>query len=188
MFTQISLLLLYKRVFTLYRIWFRNTLAVIAFLALTSNISMVLANVFACSPISAAWDKNSVTIHCIDITRLAITHAALTLVVDAAIVIAPLPLVWSLNTDRQTKVAVSGMILLGSLSVLGSQSCSADRLLTDRQSLHRQSDQDLLFFYSFSWGRDMLIPPNPSGWPFLTTFQQMTLMWHPTSGFMCRSA
>ena len=115
MFTQISFLFFYRRVFTLHRQWFRNTLAVIAFLALTTNISMVLANVFACQPISAAWDKAEIGAHCIDITRLAIAHAALTLVADMAIVITPLPLVWGLNTKRSTKVAVTGMILLGSL-------------------------------------------------------------------------
>lgn len=92
---------------------------------------MVLANIFACQPISAAWDKAEIGAHCIDITRLAIAHAALTLVVDMAIVIAPLPLIWGLSTKRNTKVAVSGMILLGSLLVLASQAWSVDRLLID---------------------------------------------------------
>lgn len=126
MITQISLLLLYRRVFTLYRIWFRNTLAVIAFLALTSNLSTALATVFGCSPLRKSWDTYVTGGHCINKLRLYIAHAALSLGVDAAIVIAPLPLVWRLNTDRRTKAIVSGMVLLGSLSVIASRVCSVD--------------------------------------------------------------
>lgn len=110
MFTQISVLLLYKRVITLYRIWFRDTLAVIAFLALKSNLSTVLAIIFQCSPISRGWDNRVKGGHCIKALYLYVAHAALSLVVDVAIVVTPLPLIWSLHTDRWTKVAVTGMV------------------------------------------------------------------------------
>lgn len=125
------MLLLYKRVFTLLRTGFRNILGLIAFLAFTSNLATILAIIFQCSPIRKGWDRRSTAGHCINALRLYIVHAALSLVVDVAIVIAPLPLVWSLQLDRRTKVAVSGMVLLGSLSVHASQVRSMDRLLTD---------------------------------------------------------
>lgn len=115
MFTQLSVLFLYQRVFTLARIWFRNTLAVIAFLAITSNLSAVLACIFACSPIKKGWSLRTTAGHCIDFKQLFVAHAGLSLIVDVAIVVAPLPLIWGLHTSRRTKMGVSGMILLGSL-------------------------------------------------------------------------
>lgn len=175
MLTQISLLLLYQRVFTLQLKWFRIALAVIAFLALTSNLSTVFAVIFQCSPIKKGWNRRETAGRCINATRLFIAHAALSLLVDVAIVAVPLPLVWHLHTNRRTKAAVSGMVLLGSLSVLNSQACSMiDRLLTDYQSFDFESDQDLLFCSSPSWGRNMLFFPSPFECPVLTSFQQMT--------------
>lgn len=114
------MLFLYRRVFTLLQTWFRYSLIVIAFFSLGSGISMVLANIFACSPIKKAWAWETAAAgdHCISVLNVAIAYSALSLVVDLAIVTVPIPLIWGLNTSRRTKVAVSGMILLGSLSVL----------------------------------------------------------------------
>lgn len=167
MFTQISVLLLYKRIFTLHRIWFRNTLAVIAFFALTSNLSAVLAVIFQCSPVRKAWNGSFIPGRCIDETRLFVAHAGLSLLVDLAVVVAPIRVIWSLHPSRRTKVAVSGMVLLGSLSALHFSSIRLDRLLTDSQSFRHQPSPDLLFCSSPSWGHDMLIFPNPFEWSFL---------------------
>ena len=132
MLTQISLLLLYQRVFTSHLKWFRIALAVIAFLALTSNLSTVFAVIFQCSPIRKGWNTSETAGRGFDTARLFIVHSAVSLLVDAAIVVVPLPLVWNRHTNRRTKAAVSGMVLLGSVSVLNLQACSMiDRLLTD---------------------------------------------------------
>lgn len=113
-FTQISFLFLYKRVFTTYRAWFRYTLYVIAFLVLTSNLSVILAWMFQCKPIQKAWEYGALG-HCIEVRRMYVVHAALTLVIDVGIVVAPMPLIWTLHADRTYKMAVGGMFLLGSL-------------------------------------------------------------------------
>lgn len=120
MFTQISVLLLWKRAFTLHYTWFRISLGVIAFLSLTSNVAAFTAIIFQCSPIKKAWLQDAVEGHCIDSRRLYIVHAVLSLLVDLSIVVIPLPLVWGLHSNRRTKMAVTGMILLGGLSVLAS--------------------------------------------------------------------
>lgn len=120
MLTQLSVLLLYKRVFTFHLKWFRIALGVIAFLALTSNLSTVLAVIFQCSPIRKGWNWRETAGHCLDATRLFVAHAALSLLVDVAVVVVPLPLVWNLHTNGRTKMAITGMVLLGSLSVLNS--------------------------------------------------------------------
>lgn len=147
MFTQISVLLLYKRVFTLYRPWFRIALGVLTFLALTSNLSVLLVIIFGCSPIEKSWKGFAVEGHCVDLRNLYIAHAALSLVVDLSIVVAPIPLVWSLHTNRRTKVAVTGMVLLGSVSVPAFQACRKDRMLTGLQSFYCQSGQNPLFYH-----------------------------------------
>lgn len=174
MLTQLSVLLLYKRIFTFHLKWFRNALGVIAFLSLTSNLSTVIAIIFQCSPIKKGWNHKEVAGHCVNAIRLYAAQSALALVVDLAIVVVPIPLIWTLHTNRRTKMAVSGIIMLGSLSVLAYRGRSMDRLLTDYQSLHCQPDQDILFRRSSDWGHNMLIFPISLKWPFLTTFQQMT--------------
>ena len=171
MLTQISIQLLYKRVFTFQPKWFRIALAAIAFLALTSNLSTVLAVIFQCSPIRKGWNGEETAGHCLDATRLLIAHSALSFLVDVAVVVVPLPLVWKLPTNRRTKAAVTGMVLLGSLSVLTSQACSMiDRLLIDYQSFRCESDQDLLLCCSPSWGRNMSFFPSPFKMPSANFF------------------
>lgn len=105
-------------------------MGVVALLALTSNLATVLGILFGCSPLKKAWER-TIKGRCINTVALFVANTALALVVDTAIIIAPLPLVWSLNTSRRTKLAVIGMVLLGCLSVLASSVYIIDRLLTD---------------------------------------------------------
>lgn len=119
-FTQLSLLLLYKRVFTMHRAWFRNTLYGIAFASLISNLSCLLVVVFQCNPIKKAWDRQA-SGYCIQDRIWFISHAALTLVIDVSIVAAPMPLIWTLHRSSRYKAAVGGIFFMGSLSVFLSQ-------------------------------------------------------------------
>lgn len=114
MFTQLSFLLLYKRVFTLYQSWFRNTLYGIGILSLSSNLACFLAGIFRCTPIKKGWDM-MVPGHCINIQNLLVAHACITLTIDVSIVIAPMPLIWALQASAGYKAAVCGIFLLGSL-------------------------------------------------------------------------
>lgn len=116
MLTQLSILFLYKRVFTTNTPWFKYTLYALGFFSFAINISIFFAIVFSCSPVRLAWDK-TIDGHCFEVRLVYVIHTALIFVLDVCIVAAPMPLVWKLHTSTGTKGAVAGMFLLGSLSV-----------------------------------------------------------------------
>lgn len=74
------------------------------------------AIVFACKPVSMAWDK-SLGGHCYELRMVYLIQTVLVFVLDVCIIAAPMPLVWNLHTGVGTKAAVAGMFLLGGLSV-----------------------------------------------------------------------
>ncbi|MCJ1465946.1 hypothetical protein MMC07_004565 [Pseudocyphellaria aurata] len=112
MFTQLSVLFFYKRVFTLRKKWFKNTLYVLAALAVLCEIGIFFAGLLFCTPINRAWNK-TVAGHCANIQVIYVTGDILNLMVDAAIVIAPIPLIWSLQTTTKEKWGLTCVFLLG---------------------------------------------------------------------------
>lgn len=117
MLTQISILFLYNRVFTSNVAWFKYTLYTLGFFTIALNISIFFAIVFSCSPFRYAWEK-SISGHCYEVRPLYLAHTVLMFVLDMSIVAAPMPMVWNLHTTPGTKWAVTGLFLLGGLSVL----------------------------------------------------------------------
>lgn len=114
MFTQLSVLFFYKRAFTLRKTWFKNTLYVLAVFSITCEIAIFFAGLFFCTPINRAWNKN-VKGHCVNVQLIYVFADVLNLLVDFAIVIAPIPLIWSLQTTTKEKWGLTGMFLLGGL-------------------------------------------------------------------------
>lgn len=115
MFTQLSIIFLYKRVFTLRTKWFRNTLYVLGALAVLCEIPVFFAGIFYCTPVKYAWDKTIKGGHCIDVQRVYTTATMLNLVVDVAIVVAPIKLIWSLHMTPSARWGVISIFLLGGL-------------------------------------------------------------------------
>ena len=114
--TQLSLLFLFKRLFSLGAAWFRVTYFVLLFFVVTINVPIFFITLFQCKPFRYAYDK-SLDGRCIDIRQLYTIHTALILALDIGIAIAPLPHDKNLHTSVETKGAVAGMLLLGGLSV-----------------------------------------------------------------------
>lgn len=108
------MLFLYKRIFSLGAAWFRKTYYALLFLTLTFNVPIFFVTLFQCRPFRYAWDK-SIDGRCVDVRRVYTVHTALILVLDIAIVFAPLPHVRKLHATVGTKSAVAGMFLLGGL-------------------------------------------------------------------------
>ena len=73
-----------------------------------------------CKPFTYTWDKN-IPGHCYAVENVYVTHDVLNVVTDLAIVIFPVPIIWGLQMNRKTRLAVIGMFLLGGLSVLSSK-------------------------------------------------------------------
>ena len=95
--------------------WFRYTLYAIGIFCIGSGIGLFFGGLFHCMPLNHGWNPN-VPGHCrVNIQALYITATVLNLVGDIGIVVAPIPLIWSLQMDRATKGLVTFMFLLGGL-------------------------------------------------------------------------
>lgn len=117
--TQVSILSLYKRLFTLFLRWFRITFYVLLFSSVGAAIAFSFAGYLRCFPINSNWDPTIRGAHCgVDIHAVYITGCVVNLVVDLGIVAAPMPLIWNLQMSRGSKAAVTGMFLLAGLLVL----------------------------------------------------------------------
>lgn len=117
--TQVSILFLYKRLFTLFLRWFRITFYVLLFSSVGAAIAFSLASYLRCFPINSNWDPTIRGAHCgVDIHAVYVTSCVINLVTDLGIVAAPMPLIWKLQMSRGTKTAVTGMFLLAGLLVL----------------------------------------------------------------------
>lgn len=115
MLNQLSLLFLYRRVFTLIEPWFKYAVYAIGVFCIGCGIALFFAGLLHCLPLNHGWNPN-VQGHCsVNIQTLYITATVLNLVGDISIVAVPIPLVWSLQMDLSTKAAVTGMFLLGGL-------------------------------------------------------------------------
>ncbi|MCJ1463280.1 hypothetical protein MMC07_001886 [Pseudocyphellaria aurata] len=111
--TQISILFLYRRTFTLLILWFRIAFYALLFLSAGSGIAISLALIFRCTPISAGWAPDIREAHCgVDVRKLAVASCLVNLVVDVLVVVAPMPLIWKLRVNLKTKAALTGMFLL----------------------------------------------------------------------------
>lgn len=114
-FTQLSIVFLYKRIFTLHMEWFRNILYLLGALVILCEIPIFFAGLFYCTPVNYAWDKTVEGGHCYDVQKVFDVALVLNLVVDIAIVVCPIKLIWDLQMSRSAKLGVIGILLLGSL-------------------------------------------------------------------------
>ncbi|KAI4127061.1 MAG: hypothetical protein LQ347_004750 [Umbilicaria vellea] len=117
--TKISILLLYRRVFTTLNPYFRYCLYIISIVLVGWAISGFFTTVFQCTPIHKIWEGGGEG-ECIDLVPALIALAVINTVVNAAVLILPMPIVWYLNMPRRRKVAICGIFVIGSGDVISS--------------------------------------------------------------------
>lgn len=113
--TKTSLLLLYYRLFSPSR---RFSLAVYicAAIIICQWLSLTLANIFQCRPVSAFWNRKFPgEAECINLASFGIVTGVLNFSTDVLILCLPVPMVWGLNTTNAQKVSLTGIFLLGVL-------------------------------------------------------------------------
>lgn len=111
--TKISILLLYRRVFTTLNPYFRYCLYIISTVLIAWAISGFFTTMFQCTPIHNVWEPSE-SRKCIDLVPALVGLAVINTVVNASVLILPMPIVWYLNMPRRRKVAVCGIFLIGS--------------------------------------------------------------------------
>lgn len=71
--------------------------------------------IFACTPISKAWDPLITTGHCINTLALNVAASIINFISNLAILILPQLSIWKLQMDTRRKIQVSVLFLLGIL-------------------------------------------------------------------------
>ena len=104
-----SALLFYVRVFGIRQnlgLFRANTLAS-AGLVTAWFLFAVSYDIFQCTPIRKAW-LPQITGHCTNTSNWYLGNAAFSTIVDMCITLLPLPVLWSLHTERKRKMILTG--------------------------------------------------------------------------------
>ncbi|ROW16865.1 hypothetical protein VPNG_01759 [Cytospora leucostoma] len=115
--TKISVLLMYKRIFTT-RL-FKTMVWILAVLVIVWTASFTFALIFSCTPIASQWDF-SIEFTCVDQVALMVTLMATDVATDVMILLLPIYKTSQLQMPLTRKIQVIGIFLLGGLvSIVG---------------------------------------------------------------------
>ena len=109
--TKVSILLLYRRIFTMHTPWFRYSYYSIFVLLLGWAIAGFFTTVFQCWPIHSAWTHMGG--RCIDLKPALTGLATINTILNTAILILPISMIWSLQISLRKKVGVCAIFALG---------------------------------------------------------------------------
>jgi len=112
-FAKLSIITSYLRIFPNERL--RITLYVTAAVVVGLGISAVCATIFQCQPIRAAWDFTIEDAKCYRFVDFLYANAAINIVTDFVICLAPLPCFWKLRIPVRQKLVVSFLFCIGFL-------------------------------------------------------------------------
>ncbi|KAK6837706.1 hypothetical protein P875_00064969 [Aspergillus parasiticus SU-1] len=111
--TKTSIILFYKRIFNL-----RYSLYFAMFFILGYFIVIIVTVNVACDPIPYFWeqytDPNTAVGSCIDIPKFFFGNGIAAVLIDIMILIIPIPITWKLQMPKTQRLAVIGILLLGS--------------------------------------------------------------------------
>jgi hypothetical protein len=112
-FPKLSILAMYLRIFTqrAYRVITWIVIAVIT----ASAIAGVVTSLASCKPLTARWDPTKLATHCINSVRYWQGMSVPNIATDLVILILPMPPIWQLHLPKSQKIALTGVLILGSL-------------------------------------------------------------------------
>ncbi|KAH7413886.1 hypothetical protein DE146DRAFT_750076 [Phaeosphaeria sp. MPI-PUGE-AT-0046c] len=115
---KLSVLLLYRRLFNVSRI-FNIYSAVLIALTVFWTVGFLAANIFQCGTYpAAAWTSGKMLIkYCDDISMATTSRAITNAVMDLLIVVSPLPIIWQMRMSLTQKIQVTGIFALGFMAV-----------------------------------------------------------------------
>lgn len=115
MFTQLSILFFYLRVFD--SALFRRVAFGIVTFVICFGVSNTFSMIFQCTPVSFFWDgwTGEHAGKCIKINTFSWVRATLEIVVDLAIITLPIPLLLLLKLNWQKKLQLLAMFSIGFL-------------------------------------------------------------------------
>ncbi|SPO06884.1 uncharacterized protein DNG_09578 [Cephalotrichum gorgonifer] len=119
--SRISILCFYLRVFPFIVLPALNMVIRVTMVVVVAvGLSLGVALVFQCTPVSYVWDwwKEGAYGHCIDTAAVALSHGALSIALDIWIMLIPLPEIRKLHLPLRKKISV-GFIFVAWVSVIG---------------------------------------------------------------------
>ncbi|KAI2616873.1 hypothetical protein GGR54DRAFT_631611 [Hypoxylon sp. NC1633] len=120
-FTKLSILLFYRRLFKRGTKWFHIRLGFAMFLSVGYALSIWGVMAFACIPQSHFWTQFSGTSGtCVDINTAFMVLTVANMVCDIIVLLVPIPEIMQLQMSKQKKLAVCGVMLLGSFVCVAS--------------------------------------------------------------------
>ncbi|KAL8748005.1 MAG: hypothetical protein Q9190_000155 [Brigantiaea leucoxantha] len=120
---KLSVLFLYRRLFSTHQTCsFTIILYIVGAYVVAWAIYTFLVILFQCTPIHYSWDlpRGFVQGQCIDLTGGYLGTGITNTVSDFAVLILPMPIVWSLKIRRRQKLIICGIFLLGSFACASS--------------------------------------------------------------------
>ncbi|KAI4196796.1 MAG: hypothetical protein LQ348_002239 [Seirophora lacunosa] len=117
--TKLSILYLYKRIFSTLNKNFAWALYTVGALQVAWAVSGFFTTVFQCWPIDILWRLEGGLFsghpagHCIDLVASLTGLAVINTVLNTALLVLPMPMVWKLHTSRKHKIALTLIFALG---------------------------------------------------------------------------
>ncbi|OJJ33628.1 hypothetical protein ASPWEDRAFT_112833, partial [Aspergillus wentii DTO 134E9] len=118
-FAKLALLMLYYRLLQTTPCW-RYTIYLVTFIISGYSVALMLALIFACRPISKAWDASITTGSCIDRPAVYLATAITNTVSDVVLILIAIPIAWNLRLPFVQKLGVVRMFGLGCLTIITS--------------------------------------------------------------------
>ncbi|KAJ5116612.1 hypothetical protein N7456_000960 [Penicillium angulare] len=125
MFTKVSILLYYRRIFSKV-VWLNWASMIMGAIVIAYNVALIFVAAFQCVPLSSLWTGKPGT--CIDTTPPYVALAIINVITDVAILALPIYPVLKLNMKMKRKIQVLGIFLTGgvtSVCVFGIVRCDA---------------------------------------------------------------
>ena len=119
LFTKLGILYLYKRVFTTLNRVFGRALYTIAVLQVIWALSMFFTTVLQCYPVQILWTQGNEVLAglhaqpCINLVAALTGLGISNIILNTAMLVLPIPMIWKLQTSRKHKIALSGVFALG---------------------------------------------------------------------------
>lgn len=112
---KMSILFMYKRIFSVSVAFRRQVYAVIAFLAMYW-VAIVLADIFNCIPFKYSWiNSTSPTPYCFNFNLFWFSSGIIETVLDVVIISLPVGMVAKLHLSMKKRIGLGGVFLLGVL-------------------------------------------------------------------------
>ncbi|MCJ1286890.1 hypothetical protein MMC26_006236 [Xylographa opegraphella] len=109
-----SILLFYSRIFKEH--YFKIALWVTAGIVTAWFVAIELSVLLECIPIHSLWDFGPG--HCINLKAFFLGSGIPNVILNAVILVLPLPMIWTLQIERSQKIALSSVFLLGGFIVI----------------------------------------------------------------------